>query len=82
MREVLSYRPAQEASLYVCEDGISVWGDIHAIRVPIEDIQAVKRLSHGVALYLKKSMLTVPSAPLAREEDFEQLMKLLQEADF
>ncbi|WP_434311061.1 hypothetical protein [Hominifimenecus sp. rT4P-3] len=72
VREVLTFCPGTEAEFYVSEQELVFLGDIHCLVIPWGDVLAVKKLSGGLAFYLKNQLIV----PLPG--DGEELFALVQ----
>lgn len=81
IRPILALRPEQAVQTYVTQKEISIRGDIHAIDLPYEQILAVRRVPHAVALYLtSQTILTVPAPPSTNQELFDKFYEIVYQS--
>lgn len=62
LRSVLALQPDRSVRLYETDDMLIIRGDIHKIDLPLNEVKAIRRIPHGLALYLQsQTILTLPS---------------------
>ncbi|MET0016366.1 YcxB family protein [Oscillibacter sp.] len=62
LRPMLALSPSRAVKLYQMDSGLWIEGDLLTIDLPYKDVVAVRKLPHGIALYLRsQTILTIPA---------------------
>jgi len=79
MQTLVALNPGQEATFQVFTKRLRVVGDLHYLEFPLSEIQTMRRLPHGLALYLNAQIiLTIPGSPENTDEELDRLYHFIR----